>query len=203
MTKSDSLCFSRSMYKKLVDDEITLSDYNDYCAKRNGYNDRNEFRRERNHKLGRQQSMEENKLCASHLGVHIAENKYAGEILQKVYKYVIHMPNNNIGYDYKCSNDNISWDKIDVKSACLHEFNCVSKYYELYTYDIWEFPIKRNVIADAFLLISFDNRTNINMKYCWFFKSNTYLNGGIVKDKKILKIYNTIKGLMKYKRYEL
>lgn len=92
-----------------------------------------------------------NKKCALYLGVTVVE-----KVLSKVFKNVKRMPNGNKGYDFICGKG----FKIDVKSACsrhVHKKYC----------DSWQFGIKRNMIADYFLCMAFDNRDNLNPKHIW------------------------------------
>ena len=88
----------------------------------------------------------ENKKCTLFLGVHIAE-----EVLSQAFKNVQRMPMNNPGYDFICGRGY----KIDVKSSCLHKDGR------------WQFNIKRNNIADYFLMLAFDNRQDLNPMYVW------------------------------------
>ena len=62
------------------------------------------------------------------------------------------MPIGNSGYDFICGNGY----KIDVKSATFS-----TKYHRAY------FNIHKNTIADYFLCIAFDNRTDLNPLYIW------------------------------------
>jgi hypothetical protein len=83
----------------------------------------------------------ENKDCPQYLGIHVAER-----VLSNVFKDVERMPMNNRGYDIICNHNK----KIDVKSSCQREIGG------------WMFNIKRNVTADYFLCIAFDNREDLN-----------------------------------------
>ena len=48
----------KSMHQKLVDEEITTSEYNNYRAIRMGYLDWNEYQNKRNHITGRHKPSE-------------------------------------------------------------------------------------------------------------------------------------------------
>jgi len=101
----------------------------------------------KNYSYGRgTKPMGENKHCASYLGCHVAEN-----ILQKVFNNVIKMPNNHRFYDFICSKGK----KIDVKSACISKQGG------------WIFTINKNMVADYFLCIAFDNRDDLNPLHLW------------------------------------
>ena len=91
--------------------------------------------------------MNENRECASFLGVHVAE-----KVLANVFKNVERMPHNNKGYDFICGQGY----KIDVKSSTIHKKR-----------GCWQFNIERNKIADHFLCIAFDNRDDLNPLHLW------------------------------------
>jgi len=82
----------------------------------------------------------ENRGCSLFLGVHIAER-----VLSRSFRDVERMPNNNPGYDFICNKGK----KIDVKSSCLNKDGK------------WMFNITHNTIADYFLCLAFDNRTDL------------------------------------------
>jgi hypothetical protein len=109
-----------------------------------------ELERIRRYKNGENLPMSKNKDCSSFLGVHIAEN-----LLEQYFNNVIAMPYGNPGYDFICSNNY----KIDVKSACC-SYNPTTH---------WKFSIRYNDIPDYFLLLAFDNRTNLNLLHMWIF----------------------------------
>ena len=90
--------------------------------------------------------MDENKQCATFLGVHVAER-----VLSHVFKNVERMPIHYPGYDFICNRGK----KIDVKSSCLHKANN------------WGFNIAYNTIVDYFLCIAFDNREDLNPLHVW------------------------------------
>lgn len=96
--------------------------------------------------------MEENRECASFLGVHVAE-----QVLSNVFKNVERMPYNTPGYDFICGKGY----KIDVKSSTIHK---KGKY--------WQFHIRQNMCADYFLCIAFDNRENLNPLHLWLLPGN-------------------------------
>lgn len=98
---------------------------------------------------------DKNTSCSMHLGCYIAER-----LLSKVFKSVKRMPITNQGYDFLCKRGM----KIDVKSACLR--------YDGKNKTRWNFHIRKNKIADYFLCIAFDNRTNLNPIHLWLIPGN-------------------------------
>lgn len=112
--------------------------------------------------------MSENKECASYLGCHIAE-----QVLSKVFKDVKIMPNNNPGFDFICNHGKT----IDVKSSCICK------------YGGWKFNITKNTIADYFLCIAFNDRTDLNPMYIWLLPGNlvNHLTGTSISKSTIYK----------------
>lgn len=131
------------------------------------------------HMLG-QYTMSENKDCSLYLGVHIAEN-----VLSRYFKDVQKMPLNNPGYDFVCSRGY----KIDAKSSCLHTEPGHKQ-------GIWSFGIRKNQVADYFICLAFDNRTDLNPLHVWLISSNhvCHLNH--------LRIASGPCGLTKWSRFE-
>lgn len=95
--------------------------------------------------------MSENKECSAYLGCHVAER-----VLSKTFKDVEVMPRNHPGYDFICNKGK----KIDVKSSCVR------------TVGGWMFMIKKNMVADYFLCLAFDNRYDLNPLYVWLIPSD-------------------------------
>ena len=94
--------------------------------------------------------LSENKECGAYLGVVVAER-----LVRHLFNDVQTMPYRNIGFDFICSKDK----KIDVKSACITMNNT--------KYPFWRFAIRKNQIADYFLLLAFDNRTDLEPQHQW------------------------------------
>lgn len=109
-----------------------------------------------------------NKNCSQYLGCYIAE-----QILSKIFKDVKVMPLNNHGYDIICNQDK----KIDIKSSAT---GYKSK---------WMFNIKKNIIADYFLLIAFDNRNDLNPVHLWLIPGEdiNYLAGIEIRKDRLAK----------------
>lgn len=118
-------------------------------------------------------SIAENKGCPSYLGVYVAER-----VLSNVFKNVERMPNNNLGYDFICNNGFL----IDVKASTTRERGD------------WLFTINQNKIADYFLCIAFDNRTNLTPLHLWL------IPGGVLNHLKSAGI--AISTFPKWARYE-
>ncbi len=67
------------------------------------------------------------------------------------------MPYRNPGYDFKCANEFL----IDVKASTARigkTDNACSN---------WMFHINKNPVADYFLCLAFDNRTNLKPLHLW------------------------------------
>jgi len=135
---------------------IDINEYQNDIVKKKGYKDLKEYRKKMYHEKGEHLPMSENKKCPAYLGVHICENK---EFLSKIINIVESMPNNNPGYDVICGKGK----KIDVKCACINIKNQ------------WTFVIDKNKIADYFLMISFDNRENLNVQHIWLVKGDSVI----------------------------
>ena len=104
-------------------------------------------------------SMYENKSCASYLGVVIGER-----LCRHLFEDVEVMPNGNPGFDIICNKGM----KINVKSACI------TLTYDKYPH--WGFCIDYNKVPDFFILVAFDNRTDLNPLHMWMFPGNILNN---------------------------
>lgn len=107
--------------------------------------------------------MSENKECSLYFGVCVAER-----VLSHVFNDIEQMPNCNPGFDFICNRGK----KIDVKSSCTRYAPDRAPY--------WQFHINRNVIADYFLCLAFDNRNDLNPIYVWLVPGST-INHLIIK----------------------
>lgn len=94
--------------------------------------------------------MYKNKLCASFLGVVIAER-----LIRHLFNNVEVMPYGNTGFDFICNKGM----KIDVKSSCIR-LNTDKN-------PRWGFHIDHNTTADFFILVAFDNRIDLNPLHLW------------------------------------
>jgi hypothetical protein len=124
---------------------------------------------------------------AVYLGTHIAER-----VLSKVFTNVKRMPYSNPGFDFICRNGY----KIDVKCSCLHRDD-----YKGY----WQFTIRKNKVADYFLLLAFDNRKDLNPKHIWLIKGTD--SWGIIRnypvnEHTLISLHNTKNSLKSCEEYE-
>lgn len=123
-------------------------------------------------------SMYENKLCSQYLGIVIGER-----LCRHLFKNVEVMPMHNPGYDIVCNKGM----KIDVKSVCITLNNK--------KYPHWAFDIRKNITADYFILVAFDNRTDLNPLHLWM------IPGHVLNDKSGTSIsLSTIHKWDKYKK---
>lgn len=83
---------------------------------------------------------------SQYLGIVVAE-----QVLSRIFHNVERMPYANKGFDFICNRGK----KIDVKSACIRKIGG------------WEFTINKNIIADYFLCLAFDNRKDLNPLHLW------------------------------------
>ena len=171
-----------------------MNEYQNYLVKIRGFKDFNEYKRNKNHESGRSQSMSENKECSSYLGVNIGE-KY----LSKIWDKLIRMPYGNKGFDWLCGKGL----KIQGKTACISNSKIISTNGCENHYDVFNFDINKNKIADYFLLLAFDNRIDLNPLHIWLIKGTEIIGNRKFNDKQTFKIFNTKKSLSKYKKYEL
>ena len=116
-----------------------------------------------------------NKNSTNYLGITIAE-----QLLIKVFKNVERMPNNNKGFDIICNKGYM----IDIKSSTKMK-NC----------DAWMFKINRNQIADYFLCIAFDNRSNLNPEHIWLIPSKRINN--------LVSLTISVSTIEKWSKFEL
>ncbi len=184
------LCLPRkeSMWRKWKDGKITQKEYDDWWTQQLGFKDKKEYDRNFNHITGKHISMSENKECSNYLGIYITER-----ILSYVFESATQMPFGNKGFDWLCPKGL----KIDVKSACLGKHGNTPA---------WRFGINKNKIADYFLLLAFDNRTDLNPMHIWLIKGTDICDGykrNFINEKSSLEIYNTKNSINRYKKYEL
>lgn len=122
--------------------------------------------------------MSQNKDCALYLGVVVAER-----VLANMFSHVERMPNCNRGFDFICGKG----FRIDCKSSAMRCHR--GDYY-------WMFAIDRNIIADYFLCLAFDDRDSLNPLHAWM------IPGEVVSHLKRLAIPATEYGLNKWSQWE-
>ena len=110
-------------------------------------------------KIG-QISMYENKSCSLYLGVVIAER-----LVRHLFNDVEVMPYGNTGFDIICNKGK----KIDVKSATVTLDRSHSH---------WLFNTNYNTIADFFILVAFDNLTDLNPLHLWMIPGHIFNKQG-------------------------
>ena len=154
-----------------------LSDFNKDKSRKDGYNGYcRKCANEVSIKYGREVRgylpMSENKSCAQYLGVAVAER-----LVRHLFHNVVRMPNNHPGYDFICAKDK----KIDVKSACITMHNTKNLH--------WQFYIKKNQIADFFLLLAFNDRTALEPLHQWLIPGHVvnHLAGASISPSTITK----------------
>lgn len=106
-----------------------------------------------------QVSMYENKDCAAYLGIVIGER-----LIRHLFNDVEAMPYDFPDYDFICNKGK----KINVKTACMTSQS--KKYYR------WKFTIRNNKIPDFFILVAFDNLTDLNLLHIWMIPGNEINN---------------------------
>ncbi len=188
-------------HRKVLDDKRAI---------RMGYSNFNELRRSKKHLSGEQVAMDENKECSSYLGVHIIERKVAPVILNMIFEKVTLMPYSNPKFDALCSNakeefikkyPNITLErnkdyKIQIKSSSLvQNINCSTS--------SLAFGIRRNNLADYFLLIAIGDREKLNLLHIWLIGKNDEVSYRKVTELINLKISNSRQGLYRVSKYEL
>ena len=100
-----------------------------------------------------------NKKCANYLGVDITE-----EVLSNMFKNVIKMRHGYIGYDFICNRGM----KIDSKASVMRVRNKQTGQ--------WQFNTNKNIIADYFIFLAFDDRTHLTPLHIWMMPTK-YFDG--------------------------
>ena len=159
-TKTCSKCGETKLLDEFSRDKSRKDSRQVYCKKCSNKQNRKyrqehkEYSKEWYKETGREKqgsiSMYENKLCSLYLGIVIAER-----LVRQLFKDVEMMPNGFPGYDIICNKGK----KINVKAACI---TLVNK-----KYSRWAFFINRNTIPDFFILVAFDNLTDLNPLHLW------------------------------------
>jgi hypothetical protein len=122
----------------------------------------------------------ENKSCSHFLG------GYAELVLSKEFSSIERMPFNNRGYDFKCSHNK----RIDVKSSCRRNHGRKNES------DFYQFTLRRNPTADAFLLLAFNNRKDLKPEHVWLVPAS------LVRHLMQLTITTTSESMAKWAQFE-
>jgi hypothetical protein len=108
---------------------------------------------------------------------------YISEIvLSSVFDNVERAPNNNPGWDFKCGKGKL----IDAKAACLNKRGAG-----------WQYSIRRNTIADYFLLLAFQDRKTLTPLHVWL------VPGKLINHKTGITISRSLLSLDLWKKYEM
>lgn len=165
----------------------TYKEYKDKCAQKLGYENDSERIKMKRWEQGIREPMEFNTDCPSYFGIYIAE-KY---IIQ-TFEEPIPMPPNNPGFDWLCKNGL----KIQSKARCIGYRSCCDS-------SIFEFLIKRNSIADWFILSAWDNRDSLVPLHIWAFHKNDIVRGRKFCEFVSLSITNKPEYLKEFEKYEV
>lgn len=133
------------------------------------------------HANGKVRPMSEAKDCSMYLGVFVAERA-----LSKYFNHVKRMPYSNPGYDFECDRG----FKIDAKSACLYNYN-----HEKRT-AAWYVRIRKNVVADYFMVLLFNNRNDLEPMHLYL------IPGRAINHLDTLSITNSPRSLARLAQYE-
>jgi len=128
------------------------------------------------HRKGICSPIGQNKDTTQYLGVYIAER-----VLSHYFKEITRMPYTNPGYDFICKRG----FKIDAKSSCLRKNR-----------PAWSFVIGKNIVADYFLCLGFDDRVSLTPLRVWL------IPGNAINYLKVLWISARAAGLSKWFIYE-
>jgi hypothetical protein len=173
--------------KELLDDwagKNGFYNYGDYLntiAIGRGFTCYGEYEKIWSYYPGMPSPIKENRRDARFLGTYIAENGIA-----KIYEGSQRMAYYNRGYDILCPKGY----KIDVKATVLNQYN------------IFNFTINKNKIADYFALVVFNNIIELVPIHMWIIKSDENIDGRIINKLTKLTIPNEPKHLSKYGKYE-
>lgn len=125
--------------------------------------------------------IKENRRDTRFIGTYIAENGIA-----KIYEGSQRMAYYNRGYDILCPKGY----KIDVKATVLNQYN------------MFNFGINKNNLADYFILVAFNNIIELIPMHMWIIKSDENIDGRVINKLAKLIISNEPKYLDKYSKYE-
>ncbi len=123
----------------------------------------------------------ENRKNARFLGVYIAESG-----ISKIFEESQRMKYYNPGYDIICPKGY----KIDVKATSLNYYN------------IFNFSIDKNMIADYFVMVAFNNIIELKPLHIWIIKGDENVCGCPIRELNRLIISNEPKYLDIYRKYE-
>jgi hypothetical protein len=161
-------------------DSNRLRSHCKYCYSTYFKNNKNHIqanKREWTHKTGIHQPLEVATDCGSYLGIYITER-----VVSHYFDNVTRTPMGTPGHDLICNKGY----KIEVKSACISNKNTPG----------WTFHIRRNIIADYFVCLAFNNRINLSPMHIWIIPKS------IASGRSSITITNSKKVLKKWEQYE-
>lgn len=185
-TKTCTKCHKTKLlseFYKSRDGKYSRTSYCKECISQNGKEYRQKHPEEikkrkkvQYEKTGREKrgckSMYENKLCSQYLGIVIGER-----LVRHLFKDVQVMPHGNPKFDFICNRGK----KVDVKTSTTHFRKGNTPH--------WEFKTNRNTTVDFFILVAFDNRTDLNPLHMWMIPGNelSHLTSGKISSSTIHK----------------
>jgi hypothetical protein len=183
----------------------TEYEYQNMCAKILGYKDQSERTMHDLYEKGICVPSSEDEDLSQHFG-NLGEQLFK-KFLSTIFENVERMKYTNYGFDFTCSN--ISKEFIEKYPIFKLEINkeytiqIKARCRRIYgKYIRWDFPIKYNN-ADYFILISFDNRENLNIMHIWVFRKNEIVRGDKFWRRDTFTITDTPFKLEEFKSQEL
>lgn len=188
----------------------TETEYKNILAKKRGYNDNAELRKEIYYNNGTRSPPSENEYCSDFLGKYIGEELFKQFLEKVMFEFVnkIGKGSGDKGIDFLCTYPmqgfidiynhlKLEMDKeyrIQLKIRCL-------TYRDKRIY--WNFRIDYNKNADLFILCGFDNRKELNILHIWIFKKDDIIRGEKFWKRDGLYINNRSEYLAEFEKYEL
>lgn len=174
-----------SSYKEQMEDSY----------RQRGYVNKSEYYNEKNWNSGKFSPYSENEECPQYLGVHIGEEASKPILVDLFGGIEKIMRHNYPWYEFVVKGGY----KIDVKTATL---DCRG---------YWEYHILRNNVADYFLLLAYDDMSNMYICHVWLVKKDEMIRkrvgkGYVMKkfyDREGIKINSSAESLDYFKKYEL
>lgn len=183
----DKTVFNIKSSKELLDEWarkrcfLNYEEYLNIIALGRGFTCYGEYGKVWTYYTGMIDPIKENRIDTRFLGIYIAENG-----INKIYEGSERMQINNKGYDIICPKGY----KIDVKATVLNRYN------------LFNFAINKNKIADYFVLVGFNNIIELKPLHIWVVKSDDNIYGCQIKELNKIAILNEPKHIYRYKKYE-
>ncbi len=183
----DKTIFDTKSSKELLDEWarkrcfLCYQEYLNIIALGRGFTCYEEYGKVWKYYVGMVDPIKENRMDTRFLGIYIAENG-----INKIYDGSERMHINNKGYDIICPKGH----KIDVKATVLNRYN------------IFNFAINKNKIADYFVLVGFNNIIELEPLHIWVIKGDESIYGHPINDLNKLAILNESNYIYRYQKYE-